>query len=168
MALEIVRLTVQHNVLPFHCGEDEIDRYLKADARKQNEDSFGATYVAVDSAEPAEVRGFYSLQVSELMNAPKPPELKKLKGFSIPIVKVTYFGVHQASQRTKIGETMLIDVYRRAYLVSDHAGCYAVCLEAISEKAAAFYQKYSMAAYGYDPRKLWIRMADIGSLLDLP
>ena len=167
MVLEIVRLTAHHNVLPFRCGEDEIDRYLKSDARKQNEDCFAATYVAVDPAEPAEVHGFYSLQVSELMNAPKPPELKKLKGFSIPIVKVAYFGVHQANQRTKIGETMLIDLYRRALLISNHVGCYAVCLEAISDNAVAFYQKYSMIAYGYDPKKLWIRVSDIGSLLEL-
>lgn len=165
MVLEVVRLTVHHNVLPFHCGEDEIDRHLKSDARRQNEEYLGATYVAVDPAEPAEVYGFYSLQVSELTNAAKPPGLKKLKGFSIPIVKVTYFGVHQASQRTKIGETLLIDLYRRAFLISAQMGCHAVCLEAISDKAAAFYQKYSMTAYGYDPKKLWIRVSDIGSLL---
>lgn len=159
MALDIVRLTSSHEVVTFECGESEIDRHLKADARKQNEENLGATYVAVDPAQPAEVHGFYSLQVAELNNAAKPPGQKKLKGMSMPIVKVTYFGVQKAKQGSKIGETMLFDIFRRARLVSEHVGCYAVCLEAIDEKVVGFYKKYGMQNYAMDPKKLWISIS---------
>jgi GNAT superfamily N-acetyltransferase len=164
VALEIVRLTASHNVLPFECGEEEIERHLKSDALWQNEELFGATYVAVDPADPAKVYGFYSLQVAELINKSNPPGEKKLKGLSMPIVKVTHFGVQKASQRQKIGETMLFDLYRRAYDVAEHVGCYAVCLEAINNDVVGFYNKYGMVGYAIDPRRLWLRISDVPKL----
>ena len=140
------------------------DRHLKSDALWQNEELFGATYVAVDSADPAKVCGYYSLQVAELINKSKPSGEKKLKGLSMPVVKVTHFGVQKASQRQKIGETMLFDLYRRAYDAAEHVGCYAVCLESLNNNVVGFYKKYGMKEYAMDPRRLWLRISDVPKL----
>lgn len=163
MRLDVVHLTASHNVLPFECGEAVLDRHLKESARKQAEDCTAITYVAVDSAEPATVRGFYSLQASELNLGTKPPGVKKLKGQSMPIVIVNYFGVHEALHRQRIGETMLLDLYRRVQTVSEIVGCHAVYLEAISDEIVAFYARYSMKPYGQGGRKLWIPVSTIRS-----
>ena len=160
MALSIVCLTSSHAILSFDCGEDQLNRHLKSDARKENEDNLATTYVAVDSAAQAEVHGFYCLRVSERSNSEKPDGLK-LKGISLPIVIATHFGVQIAKQKQGIGETMLFDLFRRVQIVSGHVGCYAVFLQAISDDVANFYKKYGMKAYGPDASKLWIPVSDI-------
>src|SRR5207244_2775218 len=91
----------------------------------------------------------------------KPPGEKKLKSATMPILKVTHFGVQRECQKRGVGVRMLFDLYRRAHLISLEAGCHAVYLQALNDDVAGFYRKYDMKPVGLNNNNLWITINTI-------
>ncbi|MBL8205076.1 MAG: GNAT family N-acetyltransferase [Blastocatellia bacterium] len=60
-----------------------------------------------------------------------------------------------------IGEFLLLDVLRRAVIISEQTGLYAVVLDALNERARKFYLQYGFEELVDDPLHLFLPIETI-------
>ena len=63
-----------------------------------------------------------------------------------------------------VGEFLLLDVLRRAVVISEQTGLYGVVLDALNERAKKFYLSYGFAELIDDPFHLFIAIETILNL----
>lgn len=82
----------------------------------------------------------------------------------IPALLLARLAVDSQSQRQGIGEFLLLDVLKRAVIISEQTGLYAVVLDALTERAKSFYLSYGFKELLDDPLHLYL---PIGTILEL-
>ena len=65
--LRIELLSRGHDRQGFRCGERDLDDYLKRTARQHNDKGISRTFVLVDSEEPSDILGFFTLASCEVV-----------------------------------------------------------------------------------------------------
>ncbi len=145
MALSIQTLNATHGLDGFDCGRPELNHWLQTIARQHQKKRLSSTFVLTDAAQPKVVLGYYALTVCTVLGASLPPKQSKKLPHIVPGVKLGRLATHrdyQAHKLLRVGETLLIDAMVRAKHISDHAGGYALFVDAIDEPAARFYERY--------------------------
>ena len=156
----------QHDRTAFHCGADELDRYLKQQARQDADKRVAAPFVAVRPPETV-VLGYYSLSASVLTLTDLPDELaRKLPRYpQLPVTLLGRLAVDQATKGQGLGEHLLLDALHRSLTHADQIAAMAVVVDAKDENAAAFYQHYGFIPLQNQPRRLFVPMRSIAQLL---
>lgn len=145
MALSIQTLNAAHVLESFDCGRPELNHWLQTIARQHQKKRLSSTFVLTDAAQPQVVLGYYALTVCTVVGATLPPKQAKKLPHVVPGVKLGRLATQRSYQGNKllrIGETLLMDAMARAKHISDHAGGYALFVDAIDEQAAQFYERY--------------------------
>lgn len=158
-------LARHHDRKPFACGQPELDRYLKQQARQDATRRISATFVAVERGANVVV-GFYSLSSTGVPMRDLPPETAA-RFPRYPLLPATLLGrlaVDRTQQGRKLGEFLLVDALRRSLAQSDAIGSIAVIVDAIDDQARAFYEHFEFIAFPDDPRRLFLPMATIAGL----
>ena len=156
----------QHDRTAFHCGAEELDRYLKQQARQDADKRVAAPFVAVRPPETV-VLGYYSLSASVLTLTDLPDELaRKLPRYpQLPVTLLGRLAVDQATKGQGLGEHLLLDALHRSLTHADQIAAMAVVVDAKDENAAAFYQHYGFIPLQNQPRRLFVPMRSIAQLL---
>ena len=81
-----------------------------------------------------------------------------------PIVLLGRLAVDQSTQGRGLGARLLIDALRRAQLVADQLGIYAVAVEAINDRAQHFYLKFGFKPLRDDRLHLYLPLKVIRKL----
>ena len=159
-------LARQHDRTAFHCGAEELDRYLKQQARQDADKRVAAPFVAVRPPETV-VLGYYSLSASVLTLTDLPDELaRKLPRYpQLPVTLLGRLAVDQATKGQGLGEHLLLDALHRSLTHADQIAAMAVVVDAKDENAAAFYQHYGFIPLQNQPRRLFVPMRSIAQLL---
>ena len=159
-------LGLQHDRTAFHCGAEELDRYLKQQARQDADKRVAAPFVAVRPPETV-VLGYYSLSASVLTLTDLPDELaRKLPRYpQLPVTLLGRLAVDQATKGQGLGEHLLLDALHRSLTHADQIAAMAVVVDAKDENAAAFYQHYGFIPLQNQPRRLFVPMRSIAQLL---
>jgi ribosomal protein S18 acetylase RimI-like enzyme len=161
-------LDTRHDRTVFGCGVAALDHYLRHLASQHARKQISRTYVAVRPGE-TRVWGFYALAAGHLLLTDLPEAVRrKLPAYPIPTVHLGQLGVDQAVQGQGLGEALLVDALRRAALAGDQLGVYAVTVNALDERAVAFYRKYGFVALEADPRHLYLEMKIIRQIASKP
>lgn len=143
-ALKIEALATHHDRDAFSCGVDNLDRYLRAqagqDARRRTNGVF--ILVAADAVET--VLGYYTLCATTLQQGDVPALARKhLPRY--PLVSATLIGrlaVARSRQGDGLGSLLLADAVRRAYASAETVDSSMLVVEALNERAAAFYEAF--------------------------
>ena len=156
----------QHDRTAFHCGADELDRYLKQQARQDADKRVAAPFVAVRPPETV-VLGYYTLSASVLTLTDLPDELaRKLPRYpQLPVTLLGRLAVDQATKGQGLGEHLLLDALHRSLTHADQIAAMAVVVDAKDENAAAFYQHYGFIPLQTQPHRLFVPMRSIAQLL---
>jgi ribosomal protein S18 acetylase RimI-like enzyme len=64
--------------------------------------------------------------------------------------------IDRESQGRGLGETLLLDAIRRVVRASATIAVYAIIVDAKSERAQAFYERYGFRAFASAPRGLFL------------
>ncbi|MBB71834.1 MAG: GNAT family N-acetyltransferase [Legionellales bacterium] len=159
------RLNDSHPKQKFCCGVEVLNKYLQKQAGQENRKNIAVTYVLHDQ-EADQIMGYYTLSASTIQLQNLPESLsKKLPRY--PLVPTTLIGrlaVDSNYQKRGIGEALLIDALRIAHKTSDEVASFAVIVDAMSESAKNFYQKYGFISLSSDSRKLYLPMKTIRKL----
>jgi predicted N-acetyltransferase YhbS len=136
----------RHHVKEFQCGQPSLDRWLQAYAGQSQRRDVARTCVAVDSE--LKVRGYYTLVAGQVEHAvaSTPVRAGVARHFPIPICLIARLAVDQAWQGRGLGSDLLRDALRRSLAAADQVGIRAVLVDAIDDRAAAFYRRY-----GFEP-----------------
>lgn len=160
----IERLARQHDRAAFHCGQPTLDDWLKRRANQYVKRDLTRVYVATRRGDPT-VLGYYAISNHRVAYEALPPDQAKgLPRIDIPVVLLGRLAVDRSVQGQRLGEYLLVDALRRAHHVADQIGVRAMEVDAIDEKARAFYAKYGFVSLADDRNHLFLSMQVIRKL----
>lgn len=140
--LRIERLERTHVRDRFECGVQPLDIFLRTLVSQYEKRNLGRTYVAVRGTDP-QVLGYYTISSGAVAFETLPPEgAKKLPRHPVPVVLIARLAVDRSAQGQRLGEKLLTDALARSVDLSGKLGIHAVVVDAIDQKAKAFYEKY--------------------------
>lgn len=156
----------QHNRAGFSCGHEALDRYLREQANQDARRRVAAPFILLQKHDAKTILGYYTLSAFGIDLEDLPAEIvKKLPTY--PVVPVTLLGrlaVDKRRQGQGAGEFLLVDALRRAFHQSSQIAAAAVVVDAIDEKAAAFYRHFEFIPFPDKPGRLFLPMKTIASL----
>lgn len=150
----------------FLCYKKPLQDYIRERASQDLKRNLAAVFVLVRKDDPHRVVGYYSLSNRELPLNTLPAELAKKAGRynSLPVTLLGRMAVDDAQRGNGLGELVLMDALRRALLVTQQVGSFAVFVEAKDEESASFYRKYGFIELPDDKLKLLLAMKTIETL----
>lgn len=153
-----------HDRAAFSCGEPALDTYLKQRASQDVRRRVARAFVALGDA-PERIAGYYSLSAASFEKDRLPPPLaSRLPHYPVPAALLGRLAVDRQSQGRGLGETMLIDAIRRVLQASAALAVHAVIVDAKTDGARAFYERYGFRAFASEPRRLFLPTATFEKL----
>lgn len=140
--LKIEALASHHDRDSFTCGVDSLDRYLRTQASQDVRRKANGVFILVEPDKPDVVLGYYAPCATGVASGDVPPGARKHIP-RYPLVSATLVGrlaVSEARQGERLGAMLLADAVRRAYASAATVGSSMLVVDAISERAAAFYE----------------------------
>ncbi len=140
--LKIEPLGAHHDRDGFSCGVDSLDRYLRTQASQDVRRKANGVFILVEPERPKTVLGYYTLCATGLAQGDVPAAARKHVP-RYPLVSATLIGrlaVSEARQGERLGAMLLADAVRRAHASASTVGSSMLVVDAINERAAAFYE----------------------------
>lgn len=145
----IEKLTAEHAVNAFTCGQPELDRFLARFALQNQRASSSATYVGLADNE---VIGFYTLVVGEVEHAKAPPRVTKgLAKYPVPVMVLARLATSASWQKKGVGAGLLRDAVLRTLQAADIVGIRAMAVHAKDGGVRAFYERFDFVSSPTDP-----------------
>jgi GNAT superfamily N-acetyltransferase len=157
--MQILGLTGGHNRQDFDCGHSELDDWLRHIARQHQDKGLSRTFIAVLDDAPTRICGYYALTLTEVDTQSLPEARRKKLPRLIPGVRLGRLAVDVRFQRKRLGELLLMDALERARLIHEHAGVVGLFVDALDDKAAAFYAHFGFVTFADAPLKLFLPVA---------
>lgn len=148
-------LNPAHNIADFHCGNEELNNWLKEKARKNHILGASRTFV-ICSPETNKVIGFYCLSMGGIDRATAPGSVRRNMPDPIPVIILGRLAIDVAHQRDGLGAELLRDAVLRANRVAGEVGTRAVLVHAISDEAQAFYLRHGFKLSPIESRTLFL------------
>ena len=140
--LKIEALASHHDRDSFSCGVDSLDRYLRTQANQDVRRKANGVFILVEPDKPKVILGYFTLCATALAQGDVPAAARKHVP-RYPLVSATLVGrlaVSEARQGEPLGAMLLADAVRRAYASAATVGSSMLVVDAINERAAAFYE----------------------------
>jgi GNAT superfamily N-acetyltransferase len=158
--LTIEPLSQAHDRSRFDCGEPSLNYYLQRLAGQHDRKGLGRTYVAVEPGKAA-VKGYYTIASGSVSFEVVPENLPR---HPVPIVLLGRLAVDLGARGLGLGTTLLLHALKKTVEVSGQLGIHAVAVDALDERARAFYLKYGFSQLLDDRLHLYLPMRVIRKL----
>lgn len=141
MSVTIEEITRLHNRKIFDCGVDDLNQFLRYQARQKTAKQISKTYVICKPTEPANIMGYHTLTGYSVTT---PPTHKNYKKYPHPLngVKLARLAVDRSHQKEHLGEKLLIDAIYRTVLVAEQISAIGLYVDPITPEIIPFYQQY--------------------------
>jgi GNAT superfamily N-acetyltransferase len=151
----------RHDTAGFACGDERLDTWLRAYASQNERRDAARTFVIADKAD--RVLGYYTLVAAQLDHAGATAAVRRgmSKRFPIPVVLLARLAIDGSQQGRGLGAALLADAMRRAVRAADEVGIRAVLVDAIDDRAAAFYERFGFEPLAGDPLTLMATVAQM-------
>ena len=156
------RLTSEHDLSAFDCGNLHLNDWLKKRALPNEESGASRTYVVCSSRN---VVGYYALATGGVALATATGRVRRNMPDPIPVMILGRLAVDREWQGRSIGKGLLRDAILRTLQASQIGGIRAILVHAISEEAKRFYERYGFASSPLDPMTLMVTVADAKRVL---
>jgi GNAT superfamily N-acetyltransferase len=151
------KLSPEHDVSQFHCGEATLDDWLRRRALQNEESGASRTYVIRIEDR---VVGYYALAVGAVAHDEAPGRIRRNMPDPIPVMVMGRLAVDATAQGQALGPALLRDAVLRTLQAAEIAGIHAILVHAISERAKRFYEKWGFIVSPVEPMTLMITMAE--------
>lgn len=148
----------------FSCGEIDLDIYLKRFAKTNHKKGIGKTFVFLNECR---VVGFYTVSMAsiEFCNIPARFQLGIPK-YPIPVARIGRLAVDTGHQGKMIGRQLLIDALKRILDASRSIAAYGIIVNAKSDKAKIFYEKFGFMSFENEPLSLYLPIMTVIDLFE--
>lgn len=162
--LRLVRLDETHDLAEFDSGNAELDGWLRRHGVAAQQMDSARTFVALRADR---VVGYFSLTMGSVLRADAPARLVRgLPAYPVGMVLLARLALDRVEQGSGVGSRLLADALRKAVAAGEAAAARLVVVDAIDDRAVAFYLKYGFIAVPEHPRRLYRRVEDIRTSLD--
>jgi GNAT superfamily N-acetyltransferase len=155
-----------HHIKTFSCGEESLDRWLRAYAGQSQHRDAARTFV---TAEPDDtVAGYYTLVAAQVEHAQATGGVRRevSQHFPIPVALLARLAVATPHQGAGLGRSLLLDALQRVLRASEELAIRAVTVDALDERAASFYRAFGFEPSDLAPHTLMIPLQTIRQTLD--
>lgn len=160
---EVTNLNLNRSL--FDCGISELNDYLQRYARQNHKKGIAKTWVMVNSNNEQVPVGYYSISMAELQRESLSDEEKKgFPRYPLPVIRIGKLAVDKKSQGQRLGELLLVDIFKRGIRISQDIGVVGFLVDAINERAKQFYLKYGFSPLVNSPLSLFLPMTRISQL----
>ena len=162
----VERLQGHHNRTVFSCGEVSLDDYLRQRAKQDDDRNVAKVFVLYDP-ELNRIAGYYTLSASAiaLENVPSETQRKLPRYPLVPVILLGRLAFDLDYRNQGLGEALLFDALRRALDVgTQQIAATAVIVDALHDRARAFYEQYGFLRLANDEYRLLLPMATIAIL----
>jgi len=161
----IAPLDKTHDKSEFNCGIDVLNQYLKTQAGQDAKKNVAVTYALTPLASK-KILGYYTLSSMGIFPGDLPAEIvRRLPRYPIlPGILLGRLAVDISSQRTNLGQYILIDALKRSFQVSNQIGIAAVIVDAKNEQALKFYQHFGFIKLPENNHRLFLPISTIKKL----
>lgn len=167
MELIVAPLGKQRDRKSFDCGERSLNQYLHRYASQDIRRRVNRVFVASPPDEPRQVIGYYSLSAGGLDATDLPEEIRRrLPRYPVPVVLLGRLAVAKSQQGKGLGSILLADALHRIAQASQVMAVYAVIVDALNDRAAAFYREFGFIPPPSQPLKLFLPMESVTALVD--
>jgi GNAT superfamily N-acetyltransferase len=155
--LVIEPLNPHHDRGGFDCGIASLNRYLQRQAGQDSRRRISRVFVARMPEDEAGILGYYTLSAVSIDLSTLPPDTAgKLPRHPIPAALIGRLAVAEAHHGQRIGSMLLANAIRRTLAVGDEIAIHALVVDAIDERAAAFYARFGFAPLLDDGSRLFL------------
>jgi GNAT superfamily N-acetyltransferase len=121
-------------------GRNELNKYLKQLAWKNDEIGIAKTFVVHSQEDNKQIVAYYSISMS-LIEAVDLPDTQRegLPGYPVPAMLIGKLAVDKSLQRQGIGKLMLAHIFCSVIEIAEKVGVFAVKIEAKDDEAAEYY-----------------------------
>ena len=164
--LRIEALAPHHDRETFSCGVDSLDRYFRTQAGQDVRRRANGVFILVAADAVETILGYYTLCATSLPQGDVPAAARK-RVPRYPVLSATLLGrlaVSLTRQGEGLGSLLLADAVQRAYASAETIGSSMVVVDALNERAAAFYESFGFQPLPESPR-LVLPMLSIEALL---
>jgi GNAT superfamily N-acetyltransferase len=154
-----------HERKSFDCGYEDLNRYLREQARRDAEKRVAAPFVLTQPGDP-KVLGFYTLSSSIIPVDELPSNLmKRLPRYGqLPVTLLGRLAVDRSAGGQGVGEFLLVDALRRGLEAAQQIAAMAVIVDAKNERAESFYRHFDFQPFQKTPLRLFLPMTQIAKL----
>ena len=153
--LRIEPIQRKHKVRPFDCGEQSLNEYISRYAFSNDRNNISKSFVLTDNNH--HVYGYYSVCASSIEFSELPQGATgRLPRYPIPAALIARLAVDSAAQGNDYGGRLLIDALQRIVHTSEELGITVVSVDALHEKARAFYERYGFQSFPGNELKLFL------------
>ncbi len=162
------RLSAEHALSGFECGNGSLNIWLQRHARTASAGGSAQTFVVTDEEQGGRVVGYYALAVASITHAEATERAAKgMPRHEIPALLLARLAVDQSVQGRGLGAFLLRDAMKRAIAVSEEAGVRLILVHAVEEGARAFYERFGFEASPTDEMNLQMIIKDVRASLDV-
>jgi GNAT superfamily N-acetyltransferase len=155
----------RHELTAFNSGEPDLDDWLRQHAVGAAARRVARTFVWVDPASaPDLVVGYYSLTGHRLVRDDLPRSIGRGSPIEIPAVLLARLALDTTCQGSGAGGVLLADALARIVVATDIVAARFVVVDALHEKAAAFYRHYGFRQVP-DTLRLIQKVSDVAAAL---
>lgn len=151
-------LTEHHVTDGFSCGIDSLDQWLKRRSLKNQIQGASRTYVVCDEAR---VVAYYALASGAVTTTQAKGRFRRNMPDPIPVVVLGRLAVDRTLHGKGCGRSLVRDAGMRVIHAADAIGIRGMTVHALSDEAAAFYEKVGFESSPIDPHLLMITLADL-------
>lgn len=156
------KLSSDHDLSQFQCGEPALDDWLKRRALQNEESGASRTYVVCLGKR---VVGYYALAVGAVAHVDAPGRVRRNMPDPVPVMVIGRLALDQSVQGQGVGPALLRDAILRTLQAAEIAGIRAVLVHAISERAKHFCEKWGFISSPLEPLTLMITVAEAQKIL---
>ncbi|NJO94439.1 MAG: GNAT family N-acetyltransferase [Hydrococcus sp. RM1_1_31] len=158
-------LSSQHNRADFTCGVEALDRYLKEQAGQDLRRFLAAVFVLED-LDNQRLAGYYTLAATSIELADLPKQLtKKLPKYPrLPATLLGRLAVDFRYSGQGLGTFLLLDALYKS--LNAEIASMAVVVDAIDERAKAFYEYHQFIPLTEQSSRLYLPMTTIAKMFN--
>lgn len=151
------KLSSDHDLAQFQCGEPALDDWLRRRALQNEESGASRTYVVCVGKR---VLGYYALAVGAVAHIGAPGRIRRNMPDPVPVMVLGRLAVDRSVHGRGLGPALLRDAVLRTLQAAEIAGIRAILVHAISESAKRFYEGWGFIPSPVDPVTLMITVAE--------
>ncbi|MBV9156882.1 MAG: GNAT family N-acetyltransferase [Acidobacteriaceae bacterium] len=160
----IEKLTKEHDLSGFDCGNDALNLWLKRFAWINVSNDTARVYVA--HRDNGVVAGYHALVAGSVSREEAPERIGRgLAAHPIGVVVLARLAVTRDEQGKGLGTSLLQDALLRAHRAAEVVGVRAVLVHAINPSARAFYLQFGFSPSLIDDMRLLLLMKDLRAFL---
>lgn len=159
------RIAPHHNLDDFDCDEPELNEWLRESARAA--DHAGTARVRLLVTDSFEIAGYYAIAPSLVRNGEVPKSVGRGMPDPVPAILLAKLGLDRRFQGSGHGGELLADAVRSCLEAIYFAGGRVIVVDALHERAAAFYAHFGFKAFADVPLRLFAKPRTLANSLGL-